>query len=203
MPDFYQGTELWDLTLVDPDNRRPVDYDAARRGVLAGARRARRRRTLAADLLDARRDGRVKMFVDDRRRSRRAARGATSTSTATTSPLDAVGARRDCLFAFARRHDGRTRDHLRAAAGRVADARRGAPPLGRAVWGDTRDRAAAPIAGAAVSRRRSPARSSSRSSATTAPSLTAAAIFERFPVALLVDRPLPHAAHLPTSTCST
>ena len=32
VPDFYQGTELWDLTLVDPDNRRPVDY--ARRGVL-------------------------------------------------------------------------------------------------------------------------------------------------------------------------
>jgi (1->4)-alpha-D-glucan 1-alpha-D-glucosylmutase len=27
MPDIYQGTELWDLSLVDPDNRRPVDYD--------------------------------------------------------------------------------------------------------------------------------------------------------------------------------
>ena len=26
MPDIYQGTELWDLSLVDPDNRRPVDY---------------------------------------------------------------------------------------------------------------------------------------------------------------------------------
>ncbi len=26
VPDFYQGTELWDLSLVDPDNRRPVDY---------------------------------------------------------------------------------------------------------------------------------------------------------------------------------
>ena len=29
--DFYQGTELWDLSLVDPDNRRPVDYDLRRR----------------------------------------------------------------------------------------------------------------------------------------------------------------------------
>jgi (1->4)-alpha-D-glucan 1-alpha-D-glucosylmutase len=28
MPDFYRGTELWDFNLVDPDNRRPVDYDA-------------------------------------------------------------------------------------------------------------------------------------------------------------------------------
>jgi (1->4)-alpha-D-glucan 1-alpha-D-glucosylmutase len=27
VPDFYQGTELWDLSLVDPDNRRPVDFD--------------------------------------------------------------------------------------------------------------------------------------------------------------------------------
>ncbi len=26
IPDFYQGTELWDFSLVDPDNRRPVDF---------------------------------------------------------------------------------------------------------------------------------------------------------------------------------
>jgi (1->4)-alpha-D-glucan 1-alpha-D-glucosylmutase len=31
VPDFYQGTELWDLSLVDPDNRRPVDYERRRR----------------------------------------------------------------------------------------------------------------------------------------------------------------------------
>jgi (1->4)-alpha-D-glucan 1-alpha-D-glucosylmutase len=34
VPDFYQGSEFWDLSLVDPDNRRPVDF-AARAGVLA------------------------------------------------------------------------------------------------------------------------------------------------------------------------
>jgi (1->4)-alpha-D-glucan 1-alpha-D-glucosylmutase len=34
VPDVYQGTELWDLSLVDPDNRRPVDYDL-RRSLLA------------------------------------------------------------------------------------------------------------------------------------------------------------------------
>ena len=34
VPDFYQGTEFWDLSLVDPDNRRPVDF-AARSRVLA------------------------------------------------------------------------------------------------------------------------------------------------------------------------
>jgi (1->4)-alpha-D-glucan 1-alpha-D-glucosylmutase len=34
VPDIYQGTELWDFSLVDPDNRRPVDYPA-RRAALA------------------------------------------------------------------------------------------------------------------------------------------------------------------------
>jgi (1->4)-alpha-D-glucan 1-alpha-D-glucosylmutase len=34
-PDIYQGDELWDLSLVDPDNRRPVDYDLRRR-ILSG-----------------------------------------------------------------------------------------------------------------------------------------------------------------------
>jgi (1->4)-alpha-D-glucan 1-alpha-D-glucosylmutase len=31
VPDFYQGTELWDFSLVDPDNRRPVDFELRRR----------------------------------------------------------------------------------------------------------------------------------------------------------------------------
>jgi maltooligosyltrehalose synthase len=31
VPDLYQGTELWELSLVDPDNRRPIDYDRCRR----------------------------------------------------------------------------------------------------------------------------------------------------------------------------
>src|SRR5258708_20489753 len=31
VPDIYQGNELWDLSLVDPDNRRPVDFDLRRR----------------------------------------------------------------------------------------------------------------------------------------------------------------------------
>ena len=36
VPDFYQGTELWDLSLVDPDNRRAVDFDS-RDEMLAGS----------------------------------------------------------------------------------------------------------------------------------------------------------------------
>jgi (1->4)-alpha-D-glucan 1-alpha-D-glucosylmutase len=36
VPDFYQGCELWDLTLVDPDNRRPVDYETRARLLRSG-----------------------------------------------------------------------------------------------------------------------------------------------------------------------
>ena len=45
VPDVYQGDELWDLALVDPDNRRPVDWELRRR--LLGEVAARRRRPAA------------------------------------------------------------------------------------------------------------------------------------------------------------
>jgi (1->4)-alpha-D-glucan 1-alpha-D-glucosylmutase len=57
VPDTYQGSELWDLSLVDPDNRRPVDYDE-RRSALRSIEGAR-----AKDLLACYRDGRVKLHV--------------------------------------------------------------------------------------------------------------------------------------------
>ena len=31
VPDIYQGTELWDFSLVDPDNRRPVDFTSRKK----------------------------------------------------------------------------------------------------------------------------------------------------------------------------
>jgi (1->4)-alpha-D-glucan 1-alpha-D-glucosylmutase len=54
VPDVYQGTELWDLSLVDPDNRRTVDYDERRR-LLADGTHPKLRLTRAA--LAARPDG--------------------------------------------------------------------------------------------------------------------------------------------------
>ena len=47
VPDLYQGTELWETSLVDPDNRRPVDF-AARRALLKRSRDASPERALAA-----------------------------------------------------------------------------------------------------------------------------------------------------------
>jgi (1->4)-alpha-D-glucan 1-alpha-D-glucosylmutase len=64
VPDFYQGTELLDLNLVDPDNRRPVDF-AERAAVLKKIQiQARSRaRSLIDELLANRFDGRLKIYL--------------------------------------------------------------------------------------------------------------------------------------------
>jgi (1->4)-alpha-D-glucan 1-alpha-D-glucosylmutase len=63
IPDTYQGSELWNQSLVDPDNRRPVDY-ALRRRYLAEIRGASGDpEKLARDLLERFEDGRVKLYV--------------------------------------------------------------------------------------------------------------------------------------------
>ncbi|HEX2030453.1 MAG TPA: malto-oligosyltrehalose synthase, partial [Actinomycetota bacterium] len=64
VPDLYQGTELWNLRLVDPDNRAPVDFQrraALLRELDGGARDDRAE--LRRDLLDRWTDGRLKLFV--------------------------------------------------------------------------------------------------------------------------------------------
>ncbi len=65
--DFYQGTELWDLNLVDPDNRRPVNF-AVRSTLLAEVDAILRlpvgaRAPAIASLLEAWPDGRIKLLV--------------------------------------------------------------------------------------------------------------------------------------------
>jgi (1->4)-alpha-D-glucan 1-alpha-D-glucosylmutase len=136
IPDFYQGTELWDLNLVDPDNRRPVDY-SRRREILEtltcpgqhdnGA--------VAAELLARRADGRIKMFVTARAL---AARGRLREAfQGEYLPLRPAGARADSLFAFARRGGSEYTVTCvpRLLAPMIAD--NGAPPLGD-IWLDTR-----------------------------------------------------------------
>ncbi len=59
VPDIYQGTELWELSFVDPDNRRPVDYEVRRRAL----RRLDEERPAAADLLRSYEDGCVKLHI--------------------------------------------------------------------------------------------------------------------------------------------
>ena len=94
MPDFFQGTEFWDFSLVDPDNRRPVDYDARRSALAAGA--------APAACLPTWRDGRIKQaMVRDllglrRRMPLLFARGD-------YSPLPVTGGMERHILAFSRR----------------------------------------------------------------------------------------------------
>jgi (1->4)-alpha-D-glucan 1-alpha-D-glucosylmutase len=125
--DFYQGTELWTLTLVDPDNRRRVDL-AARARLLAELEGAE-----PAALVRAWHDGRLKMLVTWRGlRARRAdpdlfLRGA-------YQALEARGQASGHLVAFARR---RGDAHLICAAPRFPARLAGGFPLGVRTWRDT------------------------------------------------------------------
>jgi (1->4)-alpha-D-glucan 1-alpha-D-glucosylmutase len=98
VPDFYQGTELWDLSLVDPDNRRPVDF-AARERALAAVAEAVDWRALAASW----RDGRIKLALTRRLLAWRRALGEVF-SRGGYLPLTVEGPHRDHVVAFARVH---------------------------------------------------------------------------------------------------
>jgi (1->4)-alpha-D-glucan 1-alpha-D-glucosylmutase len=64
IPDFYQGTEFWDLNLVDPDNRRPVDFEL-RMWLLKEikARGKENIESLIQNLFSTSEDGRIKLFL--------------------------------------------------------------------------------------------------------------------------------------------
>ncbi|HEX5270677.1 MAG TPA: malto-oligosyltrehalose synthase, partial [Gemmataceae bacterium] len=137
VPDTYQGTELWDFSLVDPDNRRPVDYGLRRRlldelkSAAGGGKPAEFARGLAA----APEDGRVKMYVTWRSlHARRDNPGLFTTGE--YLPAEVVGPRADHVCAFVRRREGRL---AVAAAPRLMTrlVGEGDLPLG-AVWDDTR-----------------------------------------------------------------
>jgi (1->4)-alpha-D-glucan 1-alpha-D-glucosylmutase len=67
VPDFYQGCELWDFHLVDPDNRQPVDYDLRRRYIASfPAAEATPVTAQLEDLWGSKEDGRIKMFFIQR-----------------------------------------------------------------------------------------------------------------------------------------
>jgi (1->4)-alpha-D-glucan 1-alpha-D-glucosylmutase len=109
VPDVYQGTELWELSLVDPDNRRPVDFDRRRRlleelqaalGRGPEARAALTRKLSAPDTLA---DGRAKLLLlHEGLHLRRAARDVLLRGE--YRPLAAEGPLAEHVFAFARLH---------------------------------------------------------------------------------------------------
>jgi (1->4)-alpha-D-glucan 1-alpha-D-glucosylmutase len=137
VPDFYQGTELWDLSLVDPDNRRPVDW-ALRRRLLDDLEHALGatpdRRALAHELWVKKEDARVKLFVVREGLALRRERPEVFAAGA-YRPLEVRGPLAEHVIAFARLGEG-------AAAVTIVPrllARRGGelPPLGPEYWQDT------------------------------------------------------------------
>ncbi|WP_437680336.1 malto-oligosyltrehalose synthase [Sorangium sp. So ce131] len=135
VPDIYQGNEMWDFSLVDPDNRRAVDY-TTREEALADLR-ARLRgggASLARELCAEARDGRIKLFVTHVALELRRRHPALFGAAGAYAPRAAIGERQAHVVAFSRRSqaDGRSvvvvapRFSARLLGGECA------PPIGKA-----------------------------------------------------------------------
>jgi (1->4)-alpha-D-glucan 1-alpha-D-glucosylmutase len=107
VPDCYQGTELWELNLVDPDNRRPVDFDLRARILErmgpAGERDLDDRVGLVRGLMESWKDGRIKLYILQAALHHRRAHAALYLD-GDYVPLDCEGRSRSHLCAFARLH---------------------------------------------------------------------------------------------------
>ena len=137
IPDFYQGTELWDFNLVDPDNRRAVDYDR-RQAMLAelSQREKSDARALFNDMLQNLKDGRLKLYLIWKLLAARRDHPAVFEQ-GEYLPLNVRGLHRNSVLAFARAASDSTVLVIvpRLLTNVVAE---GVIPTGRQVWGDTR-----------------------------------------------------------------
>ena len=106
-PDIYQGTELWDFSLVDPDNRRPIDYPRRRQMLAELDRRAEGgdRLALCAELLENLEDGRIKLWTTAQALRVRRERSELFHAGSYT-PLQARGTRAEHVVSFARESKG-------------------------------------------------------------------------------------------------
>jgi (1->4)-alpha-D-glucan 1-alpha-D-glucosylmutase len=147
VPDFYQGTELWTLTLVDPDNRRPVDF--RRRAEVLAECRALQEAPTSADarrLFDRWQDGRIKLYVTLAGLQLRR-RQPDLFLAGEYVPLDPAGERADHVVAFLR---WRGDEIVLVVVPRLVTAwSADGPdiPVGPAQWGDTNLPVPAAIAG--------------------------------------------------------
>jgi (1->4)-alpha-D-glucan 1-alpha-D-glucosylmutase len=136
IPDFYQGTEVWNFSLTDPDNRRPLDYEPLR-GLLAQLRSAEggNPAALVDRLIQSPEDGGIKLYL-----TRAALRFRQTERELFTKgaylPLRAIGEKHKHVVSYARSCPGR---RVVVMAGRLF-AQLGAdthPPMGEETWGDT------------------------------------------------------------------
>ena len=140
VPDFYQGTELWDWSLVDPDNRRLIDF-TVRKTMLSELRKAMSEAgqdlvPLMRDLVETRADGRIKLYVTMAALHFRRSHDLLFQN-GEYIPVHGLGENRDYLCAFARRYEDQS--VIAVIPSRIvhllSDAMKA--PLGSAVWGET------------------------------------------------------------------
>jgi (1->4)-alpha-D-glucan 1-alpha-D-glucosylmutase len=130
--DFYQGTELWDLRLVDPDNRRAVNF-TLRTEHLGGLRSGSQQ---LPELLESWQDGRIKMYITQKGLQFRRDYSSLVLS-GDYLPLVVEGSKQDCVFAFARRYRGEWSVVIVPRfTTRLVDENH--LPVGPGVWGETR-----------------------------------------------------------------
>ena len=179
VPDLYQGTELWDLSLVDPDNRRPIDYGERRR-LMAELEKSTLAPAAIAGLLDHWQDGMVKLALISRTLALRKSHPALFAEGA-YEPLEVAGTRENHLCAFARR---RGSESVVVAVPRLVAALDAEPG-----WGDTIVR----LPPASAQRWRNVLTGAVVNSAERDGSavLGAAHVFAQFPLALLVPMDQP------------
>ncbi|MFZ0611228.1 MAG: malto-oligosyltrehalose synthase [Desulfobacterales bacterium] len=135
VPDFYQGTELLQLTLVDPDNRQPVAYEERRRLLKAIGRPSPEPLAQVGELLAKRDDGRIKLFLMARAlAARRELREVFLNGR--YLPLETGGPFRRNIVAFARESGGRW---CIAAVPRFVThlVAENQDPIGKNIWHDT------------------------------------------------------------------
>ncbi|MGB3191189.1 MAG: malto-oligosyltrehalose synthase [Limnoraphis sp.] len=136
IPDFYQGTELWDLSLVDPDNRRPVDFEQRLSFLQEIKRRCKTgMMSLLEDLIATCEDGRLKLFCIARILEVRQ-QFVELFQYGNYVPLKVMGKHQDRIIAFARIYEQETAIIVipRFLTGVV---QAGVFPTGEDVWGDT------------------------------------------------------------------
>jgi (1->4)-alpha-D-glucan 1-alpha-D-glucosylmutase len=136
VPDFYQGTELWDLAFVDPDNRRPVDFPHLARLLEDLIREAKRDFSgLLKGLLGKMEDGRIKLFLIYQSLLARKAHAALFEKGGYL-PIRAQGERNGHVAAFARKQSGKWAITI-VPLFLTSVIAEGEPPTGDGVWGDT------------------------------------------------------------------
>lgn len=135
IPDFYQGTELWDFSLVDPDNRRPVDFNERMKLLESITNfKAENRLSLIKEMLSSWKDGRIKLYITCKALNARHSYSELFQN-GEYLPLKTTGKKQEYIFAFIR---SLREDLILVAVPKLFTKLSGVgvTPVGQQVWGD-------------------------------------------------------------------